>query len=510
LTRSSAILALGLAAGPAAAQAPLSAIDWLAEPAPVTVAQPLLRPLGQPPAARGGVTVPDVTVTPLDAARPDAVGLLPAATTGLPRDLWSASATGRLADRLDGLSTSPIPAVQALYYTLLLAEAEPPAGSGGEARLLRARLDALRRFGAVDAALALVERAGPASPALFDHWLDLALLKGTETAPCAALARTPELTDSYAARIFCIARSGDWPTAALTHDSARALGVLDPREAALLARFLDPGGAEGDTDLPPPRRMTPLLFRLYEAAGTPLPTRSLPRAYAVADLRGTMGWKAEIEAAERLARTGALPANRLLGLYTERAPAASGGVWARVRAIRRFDTAMDTNEAKAIAAALPGAWAAMSEAGLGMVFATLYGTELAARDLPDQAALAHEIALLSPAPADAAAMPGERTRRRRFLDGLASGRPDPALAATPAEHAIAAAFSATALPPAHEGALAGGRLGEALLSVAAGLDGPARGRPGGTGAALATLRLVGLEDVARRAALQMLLLPGRA
>ena len=46
---------------------------------------------------------------------------------------------------------------------------------------------------------------------------------------------------------------------------------------------------------------SPLLFRLHEAIGEPLPTGALPRAYAVADLRDLAGWKPQLEAAERLA-----------------------------------------------------------------------------------------------------------------------------------------------------------------------------------------------------------------
>jgi len=504
LTRTSAILALLLAPASGYAQEPLSAIDWLKEPPAVTVAQPLLRPLADRP---GGVRVPEVTVTPLATARPDSAGLLPASTTGLPRDLWAASDSDRLIGQLSQLPARPLPAVQALYYTLLLAEADPPADAGADSRFLRARLDTLRRFGAVDAALALVERAGPATPALFDTWLELALLKGDEGAPCAALARAPDLSDSYAARVFCTARAGDWPTAALIFDTARSLDVLSPHEGALLAGFLDPETAPA-TDLPPPRRMTPLLFRLYEAVGQPLPTGNLPREYAVADLRGTMGWKAEIAAAERLARTGALPANRLLGLYTERAPAASGGVWTRARAIQDFDAAVTEGAPRAVADELPGAWNAMTEAGLGIVFATLYGGRLARLDMPDHTDLVQGIALLSPDYKSAAHGFEGKTRRARFLIGLARGAPDPALADTPAERAIAGAFADTGPPPAHAGPLARGQLGETILSAAAGLHGARAGRARDTQAALATLRLVGLDDVARRAALQTLLLPG--
>lgn len=504
---SSVSLAVLMVPGLALAEEPLSAIDWLNQPAPLSVAQPLLEPLVNPPGDEGvtGATVPDVSVIALDDIQPDAVGLLPSSTTGLPTSLWQASATDTVVSQFSRLGDTPLPAIQALYYTLLLAEADPPADTADNARFLRARIDALRRYGAVDAALALIERAGADTPLLFDAWFDLALLKGTEDDPCRALADTPDLSDSYASRIFCIARAGDWPTAALTYDTANAIGALDAHESALLAQFLDPETAEA-SDLPPPRRMTPLIFRLYEANGTPLPTRNLPREYAVADLRGTMGWKAEVEAAERLARTGALPANRLLGLYTERSPAASGGVWERVRAMHAFDAALESGDPKAIADTLPEAWRLMRANGLAVVFATLYGERLSALDLPAVAGLAHEIALLSPVYESAAQAPGQQTRRLEFLKGLARGTPELGRAVTAAESAIARAFARTEVPAEFADPLNEGRLGQAILAAAMQLHGARPGQVRDIETALATLRIVGLEDVARQAALQILLL----
>jgi len=502
------LLPLVLAAGPAGAQAPLSAIDWLRQPPPVTVAQPLVRPLGHAPG--NGAVVPQVAVTLLERASPDAAGLLPPTTTGLPRDLWVASTSKTVVAQIDRLGGRPLPAMQSLYYTLLLAEADPPADAIDGAIFLRARINALRRFGAVDAALALIEGAGPETPVLFDDWLDLALLSGTENAPCRALAARPDLSGSYGARIYCTARAGDWATAALTYDAATALKVLSPHEAALLGGFLDPEMAEGPVDLPPPRKMTPLVFRLYEAAGNPLPTGTLPREYAVSDLRGTMGWKAEIEAAERLARTGALPANRLLGVYTDRKAAASGGVWDRVRAIHDVDEAVQSGNAAAIARALPKAWKLMRENGLAVAFAALYGPRLAQMDLPPAAAeLAYEVALLAPADTPALPpLPGQ-ARRLRFLDTLARGAPDTALAATPTERAIAAAFAADAPAEDHAGPLAEGRLGQAILSAAALLQDIRPGQTRQLQGALATLHTIGLAEVAREAALQILLLGER-
>ncbi|MEL7253870.1 MAG: hypothetical protein AAGL23_06825 [Pseudomonadota bacterium] len=514
MRRSSAAFLLAALPGALQAEAPLSAIDWLKEPAPVTVAQPLIEPLDEPvedglapltPTDQTGVTVPGVAVTPLGEAQPDAVGLLPSATTGLPITLWQASSTDDVIDRIDRLPDAPLPALQALIYTLLLAEADPPADADANTQFLKARIKALQHYGAVDAALALVERAGPQTAHLFDDWLNLSLLRGTEQQVCEALAAQPTLSDSYGARVFCLVRTGDWPTAALIYDTALIVDELDPASIEQLALFLDPEYGSTGIDLPPPRDMTPLLFRLYEANGAPLPTRTLPRKFAAADLRGTTGWRSEIEAAERLARTGALPANRLLGLYTARRPAASGGIWDRVQALQVFDRAMLSGDEDRIAKALPLVWEDMLDAGLGVVFATLYGERLSRLTLPGLDQTVHGIGLLSPA---AEAHTGKlNNRSARFLDSVALGVPDISLAQSPMEEAIARAFSEAAPARRHAGPLSEGKLGEVILNAITDLHRAIEARNTNLEAPLATLRFVGLEDVARGAALQILLLP---
>ncbi|MEM6588600.1 MAG: hypothetical protein AAF641_09150 [Pseudomonadota bacterium] len=506
---SSAALAICLVAPAASAEEPLSAIDWLKEPAPVSVAQPLIEPLDESSDItdpnQTGATVPGVAVTPLGEVQADAVGLLPSAKTGLPVTLWQASRTDDILTRIGRLPDAPLPALQALIYTLLLAEADPPSDATANTRFLKARIDALQRYGAVDAALALVERAGPGTPLLFSEWLDLSLLRGTEQQVCESLASDPSLSGNYGARVFCLVRTGDWPTAALIYDTALIVGELDPASIEQLALFLDPEYGSTGVDLPPPRDMTPLLFRLYEANGAPLPTRSLSRKFAAADLRGTTGWRSEIEAAERLARTGALPANRLLGLYTARRPAASGGVWDRVQALQAFDRAMLSGDAARIAKTLPMVWEDMLDADLGVVFATLYGERLSRLDLPGLEQTVHGIGLLSPA---ASAHTGKlRNRSARFLDGVALGVVDASLAQGPLEEAIARAFSEATPTRRYAGPLSEGKLGEVILDAITDLHRGVEGRSAQIEGPLATLRFVGLEDVARQTALQILLLP---
>lgn len=508
MRRSSACFLIALCPGTVWANEPLSAIDWLKEPAPVTVAQPLIEPLGEPEPvfpSQDGALVPGVDVTPLDDAKPDAVGLLPSANTGLPTSLWQASETADLMALLERLPDAPLPALQALLYTLLLAEADPPDDAGPDAAFLRARIHALEKYGAVDAALALIERAGPRSSLLFDDWMELSLLRGTEQQACEALSDEPTLTQDYGARVFCLVRTRDWPTAALIYDTALIIDQLDPLSIEQLGLFLDPEFGGTGIDLPPPREMTPLLFRLYEANGAPMPTRSLPRRFAVADLRGTSGWRTEIESAERLARAGALPANRLLGLYTARRPAASGGIWDRVQHLQAFDRAMLSGDVDKLSAALPVVWEDMSSAGLGVVFATLYGDRLARFDLPGLSQTVHGIALLSPSFKSHTGT--LQSRSARFLDSVALGDPDTSLATTPTEQAIARAFEEPVPARRYAGALSEGKLGEVILDVIIDLNRAISGRSAQIDGALSTLRFVGLEDVARQTALQILLLP---
>ncbi len=494
-------LTTALAAGSATAQAPLSAIDWLSQTPTVALD---VAPFVEEPPVDQGVTTPEVTVSPLGNVGRDAVGLLPSSVTGLPSALWQESPAQTLADRITDLRVEGSPAMQALLYTLLLAEANPPQDAGQADALLLARVDKLVALGAIEQANALLERAGPNTETLFQRWFDVTLLLGEEQRACEALNPAPHLSPSYAARVFCLARAGDWTAAALTLETANLLGLLTLEEDALLLRFLDPEITEGEPLLVTPNDPTPLTFRLYEAIGEPLPTTSLPRPFAHADLRSTSGWKAQLEAAERLASVGALPENRLLGIYTERQPAASGMIWDRVDALQDFDRAVEAGDTTAVEETLAAAWSAAQQARVEVPFSRIYGPVLADLPLTGVAqVLAREIQLLSPA-YEVAAQSGPRD----FLAGLARGVP-PRRGQTPEEQAVAEAFNGAGVPQSFSHKLARGQLGEVILAAMAlyeqGLSGDLRALT----ESLATFRALGLEDTARQAALQVLLLDRR-
>lgn len=485
------------------AQAPLSAIEWLNRTPQEVAIPPTV--LVEPPVAQSA-TGPKITVTPLEQQMPS-LGLVSPAVTGLPTNLWQASAPERVAQLLRDTPVAGQPVMQSLLMTLLLTEARSPAGD--QDALLLARLDRLLDLGATDPTQALVQEADPgASRARFARWFDATLLTGDESRSCAMLTARPYLDPDYRARIFCAVRRGDWPMAALIMETALALEVFAPEDAQLLDRFLNPDLFEGAPHLPFPADPDPLTLRLFETIGEPLPTSRLPRAFATADLRDVAGWKAQLEAAERLTRSGAMNPNQLLGLFTQRRAAASGAIWDRVEAVQSMERAILDRDLDAIATALPPLWTAATEAGIEQAVSDLFAP--AVKDLPlsgEAAIIAWHMQLQSEA--YETATPPAAAKDAGFLTALAKGMPEQADSKSPWQKAITRGFDKDApLPPAQTLLLSEGRLGEAILVTMESFHHGAAGNLAALSQSLLAFRLMGLEDTARRASLQLLLKQG--
>ena len=499
-------IALGVGLGGAAlADTPLSAIDWLSDrvtapPQPATV----LRDQGD---IATNALPNAVTTMPLDAPDANRIGLEAPQAVGLPETLWAGASEPTLLRLFAQIQPHDIPALRALIRDMLTVSAQPPIGADPAGALFLARIDALIQMGDLDRASRMLVLAGQDDAKHFRRWFDIALLTGAENHACARMRALPDITPTYPARIFCLARGGDWSAAALTLDTAQTLGVVSPAEDALLLRFLDDITDLDDTDIAVPSPLTPLDFALFEAIGTPLDTTTLPLAYAHADLRDNTGWKSRLEAAERLARAGAIPPSQLWHSYKEREPAASGGVWDRVDALQSLLAALPHSDASDAAELLPDAWQIMKEAGLGHAFAAAYGVQILRLPLTAAAAdIATEIALLSPARPLAAEKGSAKTL---FLRGLAQGRPDPSAATSPLEHAIADGFSAG--PPAQSAALlTQNRTGEAIFEAIALITDGAAGNYDQLRDGLALLRAAGLADRAISTALELLILDLRS
>ncbi len=474
----------------AAQDAPLSAIDWLSNS--VAVAVP------EPPTTNSALPE-TITVRPLDHPVPDAVGLMDAEAAGLPADLWVASDTRTLARQLAGMRPTGLAAGQELLRDMVSVRADPPRDSAGGLAFFLARLDTLLDHAAFAEARRLMEQVGYDRPEIFRRWFDLALLTGQENRACARMRALPEITPTYPARIFCLARSGDWPAAAVTLETARALGVITPAETERLTRFLDEFADA--IALPPPEAATPLDYMLYEAMGEPLRSASLPLPFARADLREHIGWKPQLAAAERLARAGAMNGGELWQVYGRRAPAASGEPWDRVAAAQAFDAALAKGDAAAVAASLPAIWEEMRAARLLPVFSRWAAPALI--DLPlegEPRAIAVEAALLAglgERVADAAPTP--------LLRQIAAGEPPAGVAGDGEAGAVAAGLTAAEAPARAAGLLADGRIGEALLYAIELLDRGAAGSLDALSDGLAILHVAGFEDRARLAAIEILL-----
>jgi hypothetical protein len=324
------------------------------------------------------------------------------------------------------------------------------------------------------------------------------------------MAGAPHLAPTVPARIFCQARQGDWDTAALTLHSSEALGQITADQAALLARFLDPDLFEGEVPPPAPDPVTPLDWKMYEAIGEPLPTEGLPVAFSYAEIGPKAGWKAQIEAAERLTRGGTLPPNVILGLYTERSPAASGGVWDRAAAFQKFERALTSGDVAAVGQALPEVWARMQEAELEVPFAVLFGKALVDLPLTGEAkAIGFRVALLSPYLDAAARRHTAADAEEAFLTGLALGDLTGRIPPDSLGRAIAAAYRAPAASTEAQALLDGNRTGEAIIVAIDNINRGVQGDLRGVTEGLSLLRMVGLDGMASRTALELMILERR-
>ena len=487
--------------------APLSAIDWLSNSVVEPVPEPAVEP--QVPLA----TLPsDITVLPLDAPSPDQVGLRPAGALNLDPGLWGRSSAADLARALvdlpDGAEAPP--SVMRFLTALLTLEFTPPIDAAIDDTFFLARVDRLLSMGQLEPAEALLRAAGLDEAERFRRAFDIALLKGTETEACRTIEETPDLSPTYPARIFCLARLGEWDVAALTLGNAEALGILTPDEDALLLHFLDPELFEGEPLPPAPRQATPLLFRLYEAVGERIPTDQLPVAFALADLGSTVGWKARLRAAERLVAADVLPFEELIRVFSERKPAASGGVWERVGAVQALLAAIDTGQSGKVNGALSAAWIAAGRGGFQMALAEWATPELVDVELKGPARhIAFEMALRAGRFDLAEGLAGD-TNEDRFLLALATGQGGATPGGSLLNRSVAQGLAALSPGPTFEALIEDNRRGEALFRALQHLKRGAGGNPEATRQSLTLLRVLGLEALARQIAVELILMDGAA
>lgn len=449
-----------------------------------------------------------ITAMPIGAVNLDGVGLLPQSVTGLPANLWGGSRTEDLERMFRSVPAQGLDAMLSFTETLALAELDAPRDSSPEAALFLARLDMLLARGALEPARALAERAGPTDPQLFRRFFDISLLTGQAGRACNAMRANPDLAPAFPVRIFCLARTGEWSAAALSLGTGAALGHIREDDADVIARFLDPELFEGAPPLPPDPAITPLFYEMRAAVGERPSSTLLPPAFAHSDLAPVAGWNAQLSASERLIRSHAIEAQEWLAIATEHRSNISGEMWERAAMLQDIDTAILANNAREVRRLLPHTVEAMDEAGLTVAFADLYGEALLRLPLTGEAGIvAHRIALLSPGYERVAESRSGLDASERFLFAVARGEPPIPTSNAPMELAVTLAFQSTAMPDRYSAMVEQGKMGEALLEAALVLLSDIAD-PDDLGDALRLFRAFGLEDIARRAALQMMLLDG--
>ncbi len=503
-----ALAALAIAL-PSLAAEPRSAIPWLSQSIELS-ASPPPPPRGGSSTTRGADDT--ITVTPLGSVSRDAVGLLPPSATGFAQALWGPDSAADVRALIVAHDDAGVPEAKALFHRLLLAEADPPRGASDGSSVLVARIDRLLAIGALEEAGALIDRAGPDTPELFRRWFDVGLLLDRAAPPCAALRQNPSLSPTLPARVFCLARGGDWNAAEITLTLGEEVGSIPPDEQALLARFLDPELFEEEEGPPVPEPLTALDFLMREAVALPAqparcpspfctPTSTRTRRCAAASTRPS-GCRWPARSACRCCSTPTAPASR-------RPPAASG----TGRAPSRPSTP-PSPPVSDVGPALLAADAALSARGLRVALAQGYAAELAATRLRHPPRPGAPLPRRAPAPrgiaagGPAAAGPTPDPLTAALL-AIAGAGPVPD--ALTDERLAAALQGLTADEPADDreqqlaSMLGAGRQGQAILAALDIVQSGANVDPPALRAAVLTLRLAGQTESARTIALQTLL-----
>lgn len=284
-TRSAVAFALAVVAAPVHGAPPLSSSDWLSggpvpappasawRPGDATPADALRRPQRSPatsaeePAVAESAAIEPVGVTRLDGPDADRLGLQSAGRAGLPADLWEGLTADEAAAAI-AAAEPRLPAMSRLLRDILTAQLQPPTRADGQiGTLFLARIDKLLALGEVTTAMALLDAAGPGDAERFQRRFDAALLLGRVDSACAELFAFGGAEQDMGARIFCLARDGDWAAAALSLRGAAGMDLIESDTAALLGAFLDDALADAAEPLAMPDPVTPLEFRLLEAIG---------------------------------------------------------------------------------------------------------------------------------------------------------------------------------------------------------------------------------------------------
>ena len=421
-----------------------------------------------------------------------------------------------IADMLDKFPNEGTPESKRLFRRMLLAQTNPAPDDVQNGLVLQARVSRLLEIGALDAAEALIKLAPVTNPQVFQQKFDIAILTNRTTSVCKTLKSIPAISDDLSARVYCLARGGDWNAAAITLSLGAGIGAIDPAREEMLIRFLDPELFEGEPDPIAPDPLGIMDFVLRESVLLPRPSGLMPLPYLYRDIGKRAPLRSKIEASERFVVAGSLPANLLFAAYREGKAASSGGVWGRAKSVQNLDTALANEDMRNISQSIVVIYDAFAEVGLLDALAEEYadmfsGLKYSAgytgskSQILDMQHLANnsdvnwsnnivlddtkQLALAIVTKAPLIINPAGSAMQRSIVNGLNGPIPD----------------SSTATQMLKM--LEDGRQGQAILASMRLLSSGAMADPEGVRIGLYVLSAAGQSAVARRIAVQILLLP---
>ncbi len=450
----------------------------------------------------------DVISNVLPDENPDAIGLLPSYVSDLPTDLWADSETSVLVGLVSAQSADVVASAQDLLYRLLLAEAEPPQDSSGDGQLYLARIDKIVEFGALQPARELLQRGRLQKREFFSRWFDISVLTRSEHKSCSALNQNRWLAPSVSALVFCLLRLGDWKEADFLYRMSLATGVLPEQETNALAKLLQPEEAI-DVSAKILAAHSPLEFRILVDSGYDVAANDLLNSYGYLYLQSGTVWRTRTAVAERLARNGVIPFERLLVVYAEHTPPASGAPWQRVQMITDVDASINAGDRQQAVKKFVQGFELARDLGLEVQFSRYFVPRLAKLqvDLHQDREFAIPVLL-------ARRLPGQLSLIREHLWKDAARRAvfDLAHDLIPSGNPLAASIHAGLSQPLGAGHLKDliekQRIGEALLNVVLKVQDIGESDPARVRDALAALNQMGMSDLASQIALQALVKAG--
>lgn len=304
---------------------PVQLIDPAAEDA---AAEPAPRPSAEPEAVRatpveGEIAEEAVEVETLKVPDQPWVGLLDRSQGGFGIDMWNSTDLALIERVLPSLPMgTPSPAMQDLARRLLLSDARAPLGEGTGRNLLAIRIERLAAGGETEAANQLIELAATreSDPALARAEVDGLLLAGDNAGACALIGNAVRDDDDpfwLKGLTFCRALRDERATARLAVDLLRELGETGDEAFFMLVRALTGDETARIESL---IEASPLHLAMMRAANIPIPADAVPgappavlRAIAAAPNAAP---EVRLDAAERAARAGVLPAETVARIYS--------------------------------------------------------------------------------------------------------------------------------------------------------------------------------------------------